>query len=40
MFWKNQKLTKDILNLMPNFNLVFSTDGEQKDLILINKLFF
>lgn len=36
LFWKDQKLKSDILNLLPNFTLVFNTEHVQEDLILIN----
>jgi FkbM family methyltransferase len=36
-FWKNQKLTNDVLSLIPNFELKYSTDFDQTDLILVNK---
>jgi len=36
-FWSNQKFTKDVLEMLSNFELVFTSSNEQEDLILINK---
>ena len=38
-FWKDQRFTKDVLGLLKDFQLVFTTNNEQDDLILINKKF-